>query len=89
MEVNKGWYGLIKSCIEEMIAAGWNKQVCQIKEKFAGLRFYTGGCTDEQHKIINKYEKLSEKTCENCGKPGEIILKSGWFRCECETCKKL
>ena len=70
--VGQGWYGLLKNLIEELIAAGWNKQICQSKEKFGGLRFYTNGMTEECFKIVSKYEVLSCETCEACGEPGEL-----------------
>ena len=87
MEVNKGWYGLIKSCIEEMIEAGWDKQVCQIKEKFGGLRFYVNSAPKEVHDIIYKYESISMKTCEVCGNLGEIQGNPRWLTCLCEEHK--
>lgn len=82
-ECNNGWLELIKNLIEELIAAGWNKEICQIKEKFGGLRFYINEGSDEVFDIISKYESLSYKTCELCGEPGET--RSGnWIRTLCE-----
>lgn len=45
-EVNEGWYDIIKNLIEELIAAGWDKQICQAKEKF--------GCYDEETEVLTK-----------------------------------
>ena len=70
-EVNEGWYDIIKNLIEELIAAGWDKQICQAKEKFGGLRFYTNSMSDECYKIVSKYESISYETCEVCGSKGE------------------
>ena len=36
-DVQVGWYPLIKDLINDLIKLGWNKQVCQVKEKFGGL----------------------------------------------------
>ena len=36
-DVDSGWYLLIKDLIEDLIKLGWDKQVCQVKEKFCGL----------------------------------------------------
>ena len=69
--VGEGWLQLVHDCIEELIKAGWNKQICQVKEKFAGLRFYANGTPEGGNEIISKYEKLSYETCEVCGQPGE------------------
>lgn len=82
-EINSGWYGLVKNLIEEAIAAGWNKEVCQVKEKFGGLRFYVNAASNEVYDIISKYESLSYKTYEDCGEPGEI-RKGSWTRTLCE-----
>jgi len=69
--VGDGWLELVKNLIEELIAAGWDKQICQVKEKFGGLRFYTNSLNDECHEIVSKYEKLSYETCEVCENKGE------------------
>ncbi len=70
-ECGSGWLELIRDLIQELIEAGWNKEICQIKEKFGGLRFYTNGMTPEMWEILAKYEKKAYITCEICGKPGE------------------
>jgi hypothetical protein len=81
--VGSGWYGLIKTLIEESIANGWNKEVCQVKEKFGGLRFYINGATREVHDIMSKYESMSYEICEECGEPGEE-RPGGWIRTLCD-----
>ena len=82
-EVGPGWYGLIKTLIEKAIAAGWDKEVCQVKEKFGGLRFYINGASREVHDIIHKYEELSFEICEQCGEPGEV-RGGGWIQTLCD-----
>lgn len=82
-DINKGWYLLVKQLIEELINAGWDKKILQVKEKFGGLRFYTAGLTEEQNKIVSKYESLSYKTCEECGEPGKTN-NSGWITTLCD-----
>ena len=72
-EIGKGWYGLVKSLIEKAITAGWDKEICQVKEKYAGLRFYINGASKEVHDIIHEYENLSYHICEDCGEPGEVL----------------
>ena len=83
-EINKGWYDIVKNLIEELIAAGWDKQICQVKEKFGGLRFYTNSMSDECHKIVSKYENLSMETCEVCGEKGEP-RGGGWITTLCTS----
>lgn len=86
--VGEGWIQLVKNCIEELIAIGWDKQVCQVKEKFGGLRFYTNALPEEGHEIIRKYEDLSYDTCEKCGTTENIGHTTGWVLTLCEGCSK-
>ena len=85
-EVGDGWLELIKNLIQELISIGWDKNIAQVKEKFAELRFYTN-TNQEMDKIIQKYTDLSTTTCDICGQPGKIISNKGWLRCTCENCK--
>lgn len=82
--VGDGWLQLLHDLIEELIAAGWDKQIKQVKEKFGGLRFYIGGGSQEIHDIISKYEALSYHVCEVCGEQGELRNDIGWYRTLCD-----
>lgn len=82
-EIGPGWYGLVKTLISEAIEKGWNKEICQVKEKFGGLRFYTNGITDEVRQIINKYEEKSYEICEECGEKGQV-RSGGWIQTLCD-----
>ena len=62
--------------------------ICQIKEKYSGLRWYDGGAPKEVHDIINKYEELSYITCINCGKSAKWLSK-GWICPYCDDCKNI
>ena len=81
--VGNGWLGLIKELIEEAIKLGWDRQVCQIKEKFGGLRFYINGAPDGVHKLIREAENKSYEICEVCGEPGEM-RKGSWIVTLCD-----
>jgi hypothetical protein len=83
-ECDSGWYQLIKDLITDLIELGWNKEVCQIKEKFGGLRFYINEASDEMHARISKAEDLSYQTCEVTGKPGQLRTDIGWYTTLCE-----
>ena len=52
-ECGNGWYPLIKDLITDLIELGWDKQVCQVKEKFGALRFYINTGSDEIFKKIH------------------------------------
>jgi len=83
-DVSDGWIPLIQNLIEELIEAGWNKQICQVKEKFGGLRFYINDASDEIWNIIEKYESLSYETCELCGEKAELRKHGyGWWLTLC------
>lgn len=81
--VGEGWFGLLKKLIEEAIEAGWDKKLCQSKEKFAGLRFYINAAPPQVHDIISKYENLSFEICEECGELGKVRI-GGWMRTLCD-----
>ena len=81
--IGNGWLGVVKSLIEDLIKLGWDKQICQVKEKFGGLRFYINSGSDEIHKRIIEAERKSHKVCEKCGEPGKSI-SGGWIVTLCE-----
>lgn len=82
--VGVGWFPLIKDLIIDLIELGWDKQTCQVKEKFGGLRFYINGASTEIHKRISEAENLSYKTCETCGEKGELRTNIGWHTTLCD-----
>ena len=82
--IEDGWLQLVHDLIEELIAAGWDKELLQAKEKF-GLRFYIADGSSELHQIITKYEVMSRTICEGCGEPGEPgVTKTGWHLTLCK-----
>jgi hypothetical protein len=90
-ECNSGWYQIIKDLITDLIALGWNRETCQVKEKFGGLRFYINAGSDEIHDRIMEAERLSYETCEVTGQPGKLRTNLGWFvtLCNAEYEKRL
>src|ERR1700733_9932434 len=87
-QCNEGWLELIKDLILELIAAGWNKEIRQIKEKFGGLCFYANGIADEDFYIIRKYVFISHATCEICGSKDNVTLRGkGWVKTLCDKHK--
>lgn len=83
-EVSQGWNQLIKDLITDLINLGWNKEVCQVKEKFGTLRFYINEGTDDIHKRIAKAEIESATICEVTGKVGELRTDIPWYRTLCD-----
>lgn len=87
-ECGSGWNKLICDLIKDLINIGWNKEIAQIKEKFGTLRFYPGGCTDEQWKLIGEAERKSSTICEYCGSKDAKLYTDGWHTTECKNCRK-
>lgn len=79
-----GWFPLIKDLIVDLIELGWDKQICQVKDKFGGLRFYINDGSDEMYKRITRAEEESYKICEVTGDVGELRTDIGWYRTLCE-----
>lgn len=57
--------------------------VSQIKEKFAGLRFYYDGGDDKVEGLVIMAEIWCGNTCEDCGLPGKTRT-GGWMRTLCD-----
>jgi hypothetical protein len=83
-----GWFNIIDDLskkIEAYNVANAEYDPCiaaQVKEKYGTLRFYVNSVTDEIYEWIEQAEIASEKTCEICGKPGELVTK-GWYMVRC------
>ncbi len=58
----------------------------QMKEKFAGLRFYVNFATDEIYDIIRKCEKQSYELCQECGCTDNLGMTKGWMTILCKSC---
>ena len=87
-----GWEQLIRDMLQEFDelhydGIGCHPEFTQIKEKFGTLRVYGYNINDDEQEIIDKYERLSAKTCEVCGAEGEMRDKNGWLMVRCEEHK--
>lgn len=102
LECGDGWYMLIDELCnklqwdtdhnnrKESGNEGRNPQVvaAQVKEKYAGLRFYVDSCTDVQQGAISFAESLSFKICEDCGSTDDVATTdSSWYRSLCPKCR--
>lgn len=87
VECDDGWLELIAELIQELVDAGWTRQICQIKEKFGGLRFYADGLPVNGLEILSKYEKHALETCELCGSTEKVKLCGRrWWKTLCIDC---
>lgn len=82
--VGKGWAKLVAPLIER--ARRDDVRITQIKEKFGGLRFYTGPASQEFYDEIDKAESASLATCEMCGEAGNMRNDKGWIKTRCNAC---
>lgn len=78
--ISSGWNQLVKDLIGDLIELGWNKEVCQVKEKFGGLRFYINESSEEVFRRIREAEEKSYTVCEVTGEPGKLRNDIGWWR---------
>lgn len=84
-ECDDGWFDIIfnlcKDMQQEVNNSGCEQVVAaQVKEKFAGLRFYASGGNEVTNAMIEKYSKLSRETCEITGGKGYTCQKNGWYK---------
>lgn len=87
-----GWYSLIDALCASLQAEtdkhGAPQLVAvQVKEKLGELRFYVAGAASmTQFALIDFATRLSLRTCEICGAPGELgENERGWYSTRCAT----
>jgi ribosomal protein L37AE/L43A len=98
MGVGLGWYGIIKDIVEIIkeeddrlnLENNTNHvtKVSDIKEKWGGLRFYcAGGASKKAWDAIEKGERDSYHTCEECGSKEDVgEYDDGWISVKCKPC---
>lgn len=99
VDCDSGWFTIIDELSGELneIAKQYHNNtisVVQIKEKFGGLRYYVDyadGLPEEEifeiEQIIRRYENLSYKTCQRCGKDGDLCARRAyWVSTLCHDC---
>jgi len=79
-----GWINIIAECHSELLSIDKNYSIYQIKEKFGTLRYYCEPShskhKEEFNTIVDKYERMSIKTCEISGASGVLMKKEGYFK---------
>jgi hypothetical protein len=91
-ECGDGWYGIVDKMLEQLVPLcdefkiyndGHDPYICQLKEKFATLRVYMSLSNSDMDRVIRDAEDASARTCEACGKPGEVT-GNRWYSTLCE-----
>ncbi len=90
LQCGDGWFNLLIDLCEALVeVAPPDFQVLQVKEKFAGMRFYNNPYNEAVIRIVNLAEKASFNICEWCGKNGAVqkLMKgSMWLKSFCNEC---
>jgi len=92
-ECGDGWYKiireacakaepLIKKWVKDNPTSDFKPRLVQVKEKYGTLRMYWSSYPDGLSEIEEEAEKKSIKTCETCGKEGQI-RGEGWLYTAC------
>lgn len=85
-----GWCQLVHDLIRDLIKLGWDRNICQIKEKFGGLRFYINDGSKEIFDRIYKAESESGNICLSCGSKVDVSVAAnsyGWVLTLCKACR--
>lgn len=80
------WMPIVDQLISDLIADGWDKNLVQLKEKFGSFRFYVGGRTQNQQRLIDEAAVACQKLCIDCG-DDDGLEDAGWGMIKCATCK--
>lgn len=85
-EFGPGWLDLIigmSGWLAEHYDGHWHTS--QTKEKFGELRVYHSAGDERSREIIDTAEWLSSWICEDCGAPGRLRKRRGWYRTVCDA----
>jgi hypothetical protein len=88
-----GWIDLVVDLHERLVELLPDYTIAQVKEKFAGLRFYvnTYGTERDDPRVSQAYELIAEaehrsqSICQVCGEPGSMRSDGGWFGTFCDA----
>lgn len=80
-DVGPGWRSIVMPLIKRAEREGVS--IHQVKEKFGGLRFYTGPASEDFYREVDEAERKSVTLCEECGEPGKRVTLRGWIKTRC------
>lgn len=92
-ECSGGWRNLLDRACARIQATlqvrGGSFRFTLIKEKYGTARLYWEGALSEEteqkvSEAIDLAEAASACTCEQCGKPGRLFNRGGWFVTACD-----
>lgn len=86
--VGAGWAGLLREIFDKMETLGTHMVIYQVKEKYGGLRVYSGAINDEFDKFLMDIERKSFTICELCGADAALrrpLGNTGWYQTLCDV----
>ncbi len=104
IDCGDGWYGIIDNLcgviqryVDGVTRYEDDKEVhcpqvyaTQVKEKFAGLRFYYRGGDEAVEGMIYMAEWMAQHTCDRCGEPGKLKdIGDGVYATRCNQLHEL
>ena len=89
LQCGDGWFDLIDTLCERLQQETQNNDApqtvaIQVKQKWGRLRFYVEPASERQQAMIDLAEAMSERLCEQCGKPGRLQSIQGFCTVRCE-----
>jgi hypothetical protein len=86
-DIGPGWIPIVVELDQKMAEVAPEYELVQVKEKFGGLRFYTGVVNKDHYDAVNaliaEAEKKAAVTCDECGQPGSMVQTRGWYHISC------
>lgn len=82
IDCGDGWNDLIADFHAQATQIDANYKLCQVKEKFGGLRIYfaTGLDSTEMRRLAAHIENASFAICEITGAPGQLMRRNGVYK---------
>lgn len=84
IDCGDGWLPLIAELHEALVEVDPQYRVYQVKEKFGRLCFYYAISNPELYhrvqELVTHYEDLSLGICELTGKPGNRMVRNGFYK---------
>ena len=86
-----GWFPLLEEYFDTVAKLivehpGSTYSLQQVKEKFGGLRIYSGASADildAEYAACRHAEDRAERTCDVCGREG-VLRGAGWYATRCD-----
>lgn len=92
-----GWIDLVLQLDRDLSQVVPDYTIAQVKEKFAGLRYYIGSfgidpedpgydeAYDKANELVREAERKSYTICQFCGEPGTLDDSQNWVVTACEA----